>query len=84
MRTWLINCSITTTAILFFCFLFPSTADVAAYIINSAPIFGACFILTVLISRQAILYWWAEHMMLRGVGGKSRWQRDQQKKKEKH
>ena len=79
MRQWLIHAALTTLALLSFCLLLPAASSVAAYIIDRAPIFGAAFILAALISRQTFSYWWAEHVQLRGVGGKSRWQRQQNK-----
>lgn len=79
MRQFLLNAALTTAALFAFCVFFPAASSIAAYIINSAPIFGTAFIVTALITRQSLGYWWAEHVQLRGVGSKSRWQRSQQK-----
>ena len=77
MRQWLIHAALTTTLLLLFCIWFPATSSVAAYVVQSAPIFGAAFVLSFLISRQVVSFWWGEHVQLRGVGGKSGWQRRQ-------
>lgn len=83
MRQTLIHAAFTTTALLFFCIWFPAASAVAAFIVQNAPIFGAAFVLSFLISRQVAAYWWAEHVQLRGVGGKSGWQRRQRQTQNK-
>lgn len=77
MQKWLIHAGLTTIALLFFTIWFPVASSVAAYIISHAPVFGAAFVLAFLISRQAFAFWWAEHIQLKGVGSKSRWQHQQ-------
>lgn len=75
MRQTLLHAALTIIALLFFCIEFPAASGVAAYIVQHAAPFAACWVLAFLVSRRAAIFWWAEHIQLKGVGSKSRWQR---------
>lgn len=83
LKSHIIQFVVTTFGLLLFCILFPTASSAAAYIFDSAPYFAAVFVIALLISRRAGTWWWQEHIQLRGVGSKSRWQRQQSKNKER-
>ena len=83
MPAALIHAFATTIALLLFCTWFPATSSVAAFIVQSAPIFGLAFITAALVSRTSLIWWWQVHVRLRGVGSKSGWQATRTKKESK-
>lgn len=83
MPSALVHALATTATLLLFCLWFPATSTVAAFIVQAAPGFGAAFIAAALVSRSAGIWWWREHVQLRGVGAKSGWQAGRTKKETK-
>ena len=83
MPSALIHALATTAALLMFCTIAPATSSVAAFIVQSAPIFGAAFIAAALVSRTSLIWWWEVNVRLRGVGSKSGWQAGRTKKETK-
>ena len=76
----LIHALVTTATLLLFCLWFPATSTVAAFIVQSAPMFGVAFVAASLVARTSLIWWWQVHIRLRGVGSKSGWQSARTKK----
>ena len=83
MPAALLHALLTTATLFLFCVWFPATSSVAAFVVQSAPVFGAAFLIAALIARTSLIWWWQVHVRLRGVGSKSGWQATRTKKESK-
>ena len=77
MQKWFIQTSLTAIALLLSCNAFPRVTFAAAYVVQHNLVFGGALALAAVACKAAIASWWATHIQLRGVGGKSGWQRKQ-------
>jgi hypothetical protein len=81
MKKWLIQTVLTAAVLFLACWYLPRSTSVLAYIVQYSQAFGFALIFSFVICKKAGLSWWAQHIQLRGVGGKSRWQLQQRGKK---
>ena len=77
MKKWFTQTFLTAIALLLACKLFPRVTFAAAFVVQHDLAFGSALALAAVICKSAVQVWWATHIQLRGVGGKSGWQRKQ-------
>jgi len=81
MQKWFVQTILTAIALLLACVFFPRATFALSFIVQHNLAFGSALIFSSVICKSAVQGWWATHIQLRGVGGKSGWQRKQRDNK---